>query len=95
MFSGVNQQQAEQSLWKAIYRADDLTAVPGILPVDPRPLSDHIRAATPDDDDDSRKKEQTVLPLAILISSGLSVQAARDALDDHKIVRVAINTLKS
>jgi N-acetylmuramic acid 6-phosphate (MurNAc-6-P) etherase len=95
MFSGVNQQQAEQSLWKAIYRVDDLTTVEGILPVDRRPLSDHIRAATPDDDDDSRKKEQTVLPLAILISSGLSVQAARDALDDHKIVRVAINTLKS
>jgi N-acetylmuramic acid 6-phosphate (MurNAc-6-P) etherase len=90
-FANVGEEVATQALWKAIYEVNDLSAAPGDAPVQDRPLSDHIRAATPAEDDASRGQDQTILPLAILIGSGMTVESSKAALVEHKIVRKAIN----
>ena len=82
------------ALWKAIYHVDDLSQIDGDVPVDKRQISDHIKVATPSDDSD-KEKEQQVLPLAILLGAGMTIQEALDAIVKYKIVNKAIDAISS
>ena len=94
MFANVDEKKALLALWKAIYHVDDLSQIDGDVPVDKRQISDHIKVATPSDDSD-KEKEQQVLPLAILLGAGMTIQEALDAIVKYKIVNKAIDAISS
>jgi N-acetylmuramic acid 6-phosphate (MurNAc-6-P) etherase len=92
MFANVDEDKARTALWKAIYHVDDLSTIDGDVPVEKRQISDHIKVATPSDDSD-KEKEQKVLPLAILLGAGMTIQEALDAIAKYKIVNKAIDAV--
>ena len=94
MFAGIEHSAARDALWKAIYNVDDLANVDGDVPVEKRQISDHIKVATPSDESD-KEKEQQILPVAILLGTGMTIQEALGAIQQYRIVNKAIEAVSS
>ncbi len=94
MFAGIEHSAARDALWKAIYNVDDLANVDGDVPVEKRQISDHIKVATPSDESD-KEKEQQILPVAILLGTGMTIQEAVGAIQQYRIVNKAIEAVSS
>ena len=94
MFAGIEHSAARDALWKAIYNVDDLASVDGDVPVEKRQISDHIKVATPSDESD-KEKEQQILPVAILLGTGMTIQEALGAIQQYRIVNKAIEAVSS
>ena len=84
-FASVPSSDARDALLRAIYK-DDFEDEAELERVRQLPTSDHIIRATPSGEEDMRK-QQTVLPVAILIASGMRVGQALEGLGKQKSIR--------